>query len=466
MNQFDDDIISGSIWKSVWKVAWPVVFTQVIAGVGGAVDQILVGRYVGYEAQAAVGAASMGFVVTLVFLSSFFHGMNIHIARYSGKRETNKIDRVFFETLKVSLFAFVFGVAPLGYFVAPYYIAWVAPDEAVQAHALPYLRLLFTTSLPMFLMFFMNGAFQSVGNPKIPMYFGILTMCIKILASFVLVSGIGPFPALGVLGAAAGSCIGPIPSVLIALFLISRRKAIIGFPAKMRLKPDMKVIWPVLRLGVPVGLQSVLLNIGGIILIHFIGRLPMGAEAQTAYFICYGQLFSFVTWAGFGLRAACATVMGQNIGAGKTERGTHSVYVGTFMGFLWASFFGTLYWFLSSPLLALFSLEVDGGNEQIVIEYATELLQFLTFSGMFVIMSLAFTGGLQGAGDTKKPMYIAFVSQIIVLLGVCAGFELIGELTTTKIWTAILVSHVSRLCMSYAVFARGNWRGIKVEIAD
>jgi Na+-driven multidrug efflux pump len=85
---------------------------------------------------------------------------------------------------------------------------------------------------------------------------------------------------------------------------------------------------------------------------------------------------------------------------------------------------------------------------------------------MFVIMSLAFTGGLQGAGDTKKPMYIAFVSQIIVLLGVCAGFELIGELTTTKIWTAILVSHVSRLCMSYAVFARGNWRGIKVEIAD
>lgn len=462
MKQFDDDIISGSILKSVWKLTWPVVVTQLVAGIGGFIDQILVGRYVGYEANVAVGVAWQSFLVLLVFLSSFFHGMNIQIARYSGKRDVESVNRAFFETLKVSFYTFFLFIAPVGYFASPFVLHIVTPDPEVYAYALPYLRLLFVATLPLFLMFIMNGAFQSVGNPKIPLYFGIITTVVKIVVSYTLVTGSFGLPSLGVMGPAIGTCVAPLASVIIALYLIISRKVLIGLPANRSLGIDFSVIIPIARLGIPAGIQAVLLNVGGLVLLYFIGSLEYSAQAQAAYVICYGQLFTFVTWAGFGLRAACATVIGQNIGAGKLERGTHGVYIGALLGSLWAGLFGLFYWFYAPQLLSFFSLDLD--EEKAVVEYATTLLRFLTFSGIFVVTSLAFTGGLQGAGDTKKPMYIAFISQIFILLGICAIFYSMGKLSTTVVWSAILCSHLSRLIMSYIAFATGNWKDIKVEI--
>lgn len=464
MSKFDDDIISGSVFKSVWKIAWPVVITQLVSGIHGIVDQILIGRYVGYEAQAGVGISWQLFLVVLVFLSSLFHGMNIHIARYSGKRDHDAVNRVFFETFKVSLYLLIFMVAPLGYFLAPTLLGWIQATDEVQRHALPYLRLLFTTSSPLFIMFILNGAFQSTGNPKIPLYFGLLTTVVKIFVSVILITGAGPIPEMGVMGAGIGTCVGPIPSVIIALVLIARHKVVIELPKKKSFLPDMSVVKPVVTIGIPSGVQAVLLNIGGAVLLYFIGSLAFSAEAQAAYTICYGQLFSCVTWAGFGLRAACATVIGQNIGAGKVERGKQAVYVGALIGALWAAFFGITYLLIPHHLLGLFGLTDESGVK--VIEIATDLLRFLSLSGIFVVVSLAFTGGLQGAGDTKKPMYIAFVSQIIILLGICLVFQLQGTLTNYKIWAAILISHFFRLVMSYIVFARGSWRDIEVKIGS
>ncbi|MFP6615710.1 MAG: MATE family efflux transporter, partial [Candidatus Hydrogenedentota bacterium] len=135
--------------KSVWKIAWPVVITQLIAGIHGIVDQIMIGHYVGKEGIAGVGISWQLFLVVLVFLSSLFHGMNIHIARYSGRRDHESVNRVFFETLKASLFLLVFVIGPVGYLIAPTLLGWIQAESDVQAHALPYLRLLFTASFPL-----------------------------------------------------------------------------------------------------------------------------------------------------------------------------------------------------------------------------------------------------------------------------------------------------------------------------
>ena len=459
MKQFDDDIISGSILKSVWKITWPVVITQLVAGVHGFLDHMMVGRYVGYEAQAAIGVSWQLFLVILVFLSSFFHGMNILMARYSGRRDHDAINRVFFEVLKISVYLLLLFVAPVGYFAAPYLLQWVTTDE-VMVYALPYLRLLFTGAYPLFIMFLLNGAFQSTGYPKIPLYFGIGTTIFKIIVSFILITGVGPFPEMGVLGAGIGTCIGPLPSVFIAFYLILNHKVIIAPPKSLSFKMDWAVIRSVARIGIPSGIQAVLLNLGGAVLLGYIASLEgLATEALAAYTVCYGQLFSLVTWTGFGLRAACATVMGQNIGAGKLERGKKGVYVGAMVGFIWAALLGILYWAIPGHLLRFISV-----TDETVIEIGTELLHFLSFSGLFVVVTLAFTGGLQGAGDTKRPMVIAFITQIIVLLGICAFFQQRGELTTTVIWSSILVAHLSRLTLTYAMFVQGKWKHIKVEL--
>jgi Na+-driven multidrug efflux pump len=92
------------------------------------------------------------------------------------------------------------------------------------------------------------------------------------------------------------------------------------------------------------------------------------------------------------------------------------------------------------------------------------LLQFLAFSGLFVSTALAFTGGMQGAGDTMTPMVIAILSQIVILLGLCQIFAVLDMLTATTIWASILVSHLSRLAMSFAAFQSGRWRRMRVHL--
>ena len=93
-----------------------------------------------------------------------------------------------------------------------------------------------------------------------------------------------------------------------------------------------------------------------------------------------------------------------------------------------------------------------------------QLLGFLSVSGLFVTVALTYTGGLQGTGDTRSPLYISIVSQIVVPLGLCALFQATRGLRPADIWTAILLGHITRCALSVLRFRQGRWRGIKVAV--
>lgn len=463
MKTFDDEIVSGSVLRSVWKIAWPIALTQVISGIHGFVDQILVGHYVGADGNAGVGVSWQLFLVVIVFLSSLFHGMSIVMARYSGRRDSESVSRVAYHVLLTATYALFLLVAPLGYFLSPYMLQWVNVSDDVMPHALPYLRMCFTTSAPLFFMFLLNGAFTSTGDARTPLRLAVLTTIVNIVVSYLLIVGPGPFPEWGTAGAAIGTCVGPLPSVALALWIILSKQSIIRAPERYTLVPDFAVLRTVIRVGVPAGVQAVFLNLSGAILFGYIGSLPLSAESQAAYSICYGQLFSFVTWTGFGLRAAAATVAGQNIGAGNIHRAAACIYTAAGLGALWAAGLGLAYWYAPHYLLGLFDV---GENTPDVLRIGESLLRYLAVSGVFVLLALAITGGLQGAGDTKRPMVIAFTTQIVILLSICQYFAMRGTLTTDRIWTAILIAHAARLLLTYIVFLMGRWRHINVEIGS
>ena len=97
-------------------------------------------------------------------------------------------------------------------------------------------------------------------------------------------------------------------------------------------------------------------------------------------------------------------------------------------------------------------------------EIGVELLAYLSVSGLFITVALAYTGGLQGTGDTKSPLYISLVSQVAIPLGICAALQAIRGLEPADIWLAIVVGHLTRCALSVARFRQGKWRSIKVEI--
>jgi Na+-driven multidrug efflux pump len=201
------------------------------------------------------------------------------------------------------------------------------------------------------------------------------------------------------------------------------------------------------------------MNIAGVLLLRFIGSLEHSAAAQAAFAVGYTELFSLITWTSVGLMGAAATIAGQNLGAGHPDRTLRGVGVAARFGLGVAVVIGAL--FLTVPRLLL---GIFGMKEPFVITIGTELLGYLSVSGLFITVALAYTGGLQGTGDTRSPLYISIVSQIIVPIGLCFALQSTRGLRASDIWLAIVLGHATRAVLSVARFRQGKWRDIRVEL--
>jgi Na+-driven multidrug efflux pump len=275
----------------------------------------------------------------------------------------------------------------------------------------------------------------------------------------VLIRGLGPIPSLGTAGAAIGTALASGLVAAYAVFRLWRGGWVIRFPRHHGLAPDWEIIRALFRFGLPAGFQGIAMNIGGVFLLSFVGSLAESAPAQAAYSVAYTQLFSFVTWTSIGLMGAAAAVAGQNLGAGRPDRTAAAVHVAARIGVGVAIVVGMLFLWIPRQLLAIFGLQ-----DPAVVSIATGLLRVLSVSGLFIAAALTYTGGLQGTGDTRSPLYISIASQVVLPLGICFAMQQTGTLEPIHIWLAILAGHVTRFTLSYLRFAQGRWRGIRVDV--
>jgi putative MATE family efflux protein len=435
------------------------MLTNIIGGIQGFVDQVLVGHIVGFTGNAAIGVASQIFIVVIVFMMSLFTGMSVLVARFAGAGEEQKVDRTVYQALIAALgISFLF-MAPIGYFAAPYLLHFVNAAPAVEAEALPFLRIMFMFSTGMLIFFMVSGALRSAGDARTPMMLGIALTVMNIVFNVILIRGLGPIPAYRTAGAAMGTCIASGILAVYALYKLLRGGWVVSFPRGGSFAPDWTIIKSIFRFGLPTGIQGIAMNVGGVFMMAFIGSLAQSAAAQAAFAVSYSQLFSFITWTSVGLMGAAAAVAGQNLGAHKPDRSEEAVHVAARIAVAGAAFIGLFFLFLPRQLLALF-----GMNEPAVVEIGTQLLRVLSLSGIFIAVALTYTGGLQGTGDTKSPLYISIVSQIVIPLGICFVIKQLGTLQPIHIWVAILIGHATRCALSVYRFNQGKWRGIAVDI--
>jgi len=196
-----------------------------------------------------------------------------------------------------------------------------------------------------------------------------------------------------------------------------------------------------------------------VMLLRFMGSLAQSGQAQAAYAIGYTELFSFITWTSVGIMGATAAVAGQNLGAGRPDRTAQTARIAARIGLGMAASIGVLFVAIPRQLLAAF-----GMTDPDVVRIGVQLLGFLSVSGLFITVALAYTGALQGTGDTKSPFYISLISQVVLPIGICAFLQSTGQLTPAWIWTAILVGHATRCTLSVLRFRQGKWRFIQVKV--
>ena len=458
-SRYDRSIVEGPLASAVWKIAWPTMLTNVIGGLQGIIDHVLVGNLIGYTANAAIGVAWQIILVVIVFIMSLFTGMSVLVARFAGAGDEARVDRVVYQAFLTATVISLGIMAPVGYFASPWLLDLVNAEPAVKAEALPFLRIMFVFSFGMLIFFMLSGALRSAGDARTPMILGIVVTVLNLVLNIILIRGFGPIPAFGTAGSAMGTVIATGAVAVYALWKLERGGWVVSFPRGLGYGPDWSIIRSLFRFGLPTGIQGIAMNVGGVLMLAFIGSLAQSAAAQAAFAVTYTQLFSLITWTAVGLMGAAAAVAGQNLGARRPDRAEAAVHLAARYGAAGAAVVGLFFLFLPGPLLAIF-----GMDEPAVVRIGTQLLRVLSVSGLLVAVALTYTGGLQGTGDTKSPLYISIVSQIIVPLGICFVIQQTSTLDPIDIWIAILAGHATRCALSIMRFNQGKWRAIAVDI--
>jgi putative MATE family efflux protein len=431
---------------------------NVVAGLQGVIDHVLVGQLLGFTANAAIGVSWQIFLVVIVFMASLFSGQAVLVSRFAGAGDSDRVNRVVQQAFLTSIGMFCV-LGPLGWFFAPRLLDLVNAAPEVKAQALPFLRINFTCSIGMLLFFMLSAALRAAGDARTPLRLGLSMTVLNIIFNVVLIRGLGPIPAFGTAGSAMGTAIASAMVSVYALYHLFRGDCVVRFSRHMNWRPDWSIIKALFGFGLPTGVQGIAMNVAGVLLLRFIGSLEHSAAAQAAYAIGYTELFSLITWTSVGLMGAAATIAGQNLGAGHPERAIQGVHTAARIGVTVAFIVGLMFVVFPHPLLGIF--DADTGDVAVMGE---QLLRFLALSGFFITVALVYTGGLQGTGDTRSPLYITLASQIAVPIGLCTAIQIMRPLHASDIWTAIVLGHLARSVLSVIRFRQGKWRHIKVEI--
>lgn len=457
--KYDRSLIEGSLLQAVWKIAAPTMLTNAVAGLQGLIDHVLIGNLLGYKGNAAMGVSWQIFLVVVVFISSIDIGKNILVARFVGAGEPDKVNSTVYQGLLTTAFIVFAIIAPIGYFAAPALLNLVNAAPEVQTEALSYLRIMFLFSFGMMIYFLTSGALRAAGDAKTPMILGLVMTILNIIFNVIFIKGFAFVPSFGVTGSAIGFCLSTGLIGIYSIYKLWSRDWVVTIRNKSGYAPDWKIIRRLFKFGLPAGFQGIAMNIGGVLLLSFIGSLNESAEAQAAYAVAYSQLFSLITWTSVGLMGAASVIAGQNLGAGQPERAREAVNIAARFAFFGAAFLGIFYFFFPYQLLGFF-----GMNDSAALEIGVQLLRILSFSGILVSVALTYTGGLQGSGDTKSPFFISIISQVAVPLGICFVLKNTIGLEPLYIWLAILAGHFTRCLLSFLRFRQGKWQNIKVDL--
>src|SRR5690606_26034661 len=222
VQQFDRSIVEGPLGPAVWRLAWPTMLQNVIAGLQGIIDHVMVGHYVGYTANAAIGVSWQIIIVVIVFMSSLSTGMAVLVARYAGANQPQRVNRAVYQAL-LAVVALSAVMALVGYVASPRLLDIVKAAPEVQAEALPFLRTMFVGVFGMMLFFLLSGAFRAAGDPRTPLRLGVTMTVLTVAFNVILI------PRLGTVGAAFGTIASSTLVVAWGTWLLFREGTVIRF---------------------------------------------------------------------------------------------------------------------------------------------------------------------------------------------------------------------------------------------
>lgn len=435
------DLTEGKEGKLILNFALPMLLGNVFQQLYNVVDSIIVGKVLGKEALAAVGA-SFPLIFTLISLVvGIAMGATIVVAQYYGAKKMPEVKRTV-DTLNIFMFFASIVLMFIGIYSGEYIFRLISLPVEVIPLAVDY----FTVYSFGYIFFFgfqgMSAILRGLGDSRTPVYFLVASTLVNIALDLIFVIVLG----WGVKGVAAATIIAQAGAFFTLVFYIDRYHSFLDF-SPFKMKFDREIFKKSLAIGLPSGIQHTFVAVGFLALYRIVNMF--GTPTIAAYTIAM-RIDSFAVLPAMNFSAAITSFTGQNIGANKMDRLSKGLKSSLKMMAVVSISITTLAILFARPIVSLFT------NDTEVIEIGINYLYivspfYVVFSSMFVVMGL-----LRGAGDTITSMIITIIS--LWLIRIPASYLLSVEFGSIGIWWGIPVAWIIGLTFSFFYYRTGRWK--------
>jgi len=440
------DYTAGPIGRAIILLAVPMVLEMVMESVFAVVDVFWV-AHLGPNAVATVGLTES--MLTLVYTAAMGLGIGVTamVARRVGEKNPGGAAEAAVQGIALGVIAAAV-IATLGVLLAPRLLGIMGASADVIALGTNYTRVMLGGNVVILLIFLINAMFRGAGDAAIAMRVLWLANSINIVLGPLLIFGVGPFPRLGVTGAAIATTIGRGSGVLYQLYRLWRQDGrVVIHRHQIALKPS--VMKTLLRLS-GTGTFQVFVGMASWIGLTRINA-SFGAEALAGYTIAI-RIIIFALLPSWGLANAAATMVGQALGAGKPERGEQAVWRAAFYNVLFLGAAGILFVTFANPIAHVFT------SDPIVAPIAAACLRIISYGYLFYAYGMVLTNSFNGAGDTWTPTWLnlsCFWLWEIPLAWLLARHFNLGPQGVA--W-AVTIAFSTLAVASALLFRRGRWK--------
>ena len=431
--------------RAIVLLAIPMMLELVMESTFGLVDIYFVGK-LGPAAVATVGLTGSLIILVFAIVMGLSMGTTATVSRRIGEGNPEAAGLAAWQAILTG----VLGAVPVslcGALLASQMLRWMGGTEAIIAgHA--YTAMVFAGSVTIFLLFLNNAILRGAGDAAQAMRALWLANLINIVLDPVLIFGVGPFPELGLFGAALATTLGRGAGVAYQFWVLFRLSDRITI-SRASLRWDRPVFRNLLRISATGMLQFFVATAAWLGVTRIIALF--GETVLAGYTITL-RLIHFAILPSWGVSNAAATLVGQNLGAKKPGRAERAVVMTGFVNFAMLGVIAIVFWAFARPMIEVFTADAA------VIPHGVESLKILSAGYIFAGFSMVFGQAFNGAGDTATPAWVNFIVYWCWQLPLAYLLSSRTGLEATGVYASLVVSGATWMVIGYILFRRGGWK--------
>ena len=443
------DMTQGSPGKRIVAFTIPMLIGNIAQQLYNTVDSIIVGRFVGDHALAAVGSAGPILNLLLVLFVGISVGVGIMVSQYFGAKQREELSKTIGCCITLTIITTILVMAVTPFVTMPLLRLLNTPDSII-GWCNSYLMILFMGIIGCAFYNILGGILRGLGDSVSALLYLLVATVINIVLDYVFVAKFG----MGVAGVALATVIAQMVSAVLSFLKLCRMKEVFDMK-KDYLAPEKKYMWDLIRLGLPSGVTQAIFSLSMIVvqsLTNSFGEMFIAAN------VIVMRVDGFAMMPAFSFGTAMTTYAGQNVGAKRMDRVVQGARQGTGIAVATSTVITMLILLFGKYLMAIFTSTPE------LVDLSFTMMKILAVGYIAMEVTQCLSGVMRGAGDTVTPMWISMVTTVVIRVPLAYGLAYLTRSpqhpngNSVCIFVSLLISWILGACITFLCYRAGRWK--------